>query len=172
MTHVLQWKGLAMLLALTAALLLAAPAGAQVGLGDSLTKAIAALKSEKPSAGDKQALDKLFADHAEAVFKKAGVKPSKEDLERFQGNTVLTLQILAVMTGGDEATLKKITMDDLVAVSFVLMAKMKELKATAKELNDEKWRNEKLIPAVIQELAKGGREQEGAKGEKPDTKKK
>jgi len=150
---------------------MAGPVAAQTLSGDDLVKAISVLKSQKPTADDKKALDKVFAAHAEGVFKRAGVKGSKEDMDRFKGNTVLTLQVLDMMAGGDQATLKKLTLDDLVAVSFVLMKKMKDLKGTEKELNDEKWRNEKLIPAVIQELAKMGKDQgegpkEPAKGPK------
>jgi hypothetical protein len=153
------WQGsLAVFFCLTI-LVLAGPATAQTVSGDDLVKAISILKSQKPTADDKKFLDKVFAAHAEGVFKKAGVKGSKEEMDRFKGNTVLTLQILDIMAGGDQATLKKLTLDDLVAVSFVLMKKMKDIKATEKELNDEKWRNEKLIPAVIQELAKMGKEQ-------------
>jgi hypothetical protein len=158
-------------MAVCAALALALPAAAQDVKGEAIAKAIAALKTEKPSADEQKALQQVFAAHSAAVFKAANVTPSKEDLEKFKGNTVLTLQVLDIMTGGEKATLSKLTMDDLVAVCFVLMNKMKEMKATAKELGDEKWRNEKLIPAVIGELAKMSKGQEGGE-KKPGGEKK
>src|SRR4030042_6975372 len=124
--------------------------------GEAVVNAVKAVKGKSPALEEKKALSTVTQNLTTAIFQKLGINPStapRDDVEELRGISLLTLKVLDAMTGDDQATLRKMSLDDLVAIALAVMTKVKELKVTDNNLKDEKYLQETFFPAVIDYLA-------------------
>jgi hypothetical protein len=125
--------------------------------GTTLTNAVKALRSAKPAPAEQKALDSAIESLTREHFARLGINPQKasqELWEQFKGISRLTLRVVATVTEPDPAALKKLTLDDLMAITGVVMAKMKEMRPSDADLQDERYVTDIFIPAVIDTIAK------------------
>ena len=130
--------------------------GAQIS-GTTLNKAVKALQSPKPTPAEQKALDSaidiLTAEH----FARLNLNPktaSRQQRETLNGVSRLTLKVVATVTESDPAVLQKFTLDDLMAFTGVVMSKLKEMKPSEADLQNDTYLNDTFIPAVIDAIAK------------------
>jgi hypothetical protein len=124
--------------------------------GENVVNAVKAVKGKSPSPEEKKALATVTENLTTAIFQKLGINPStapRDDVEELRGISLLTLKVLDAMTGDDQATLRKMGLNDLLAVAQAVMIKVKELKVTDIKLKDEKYLQETFFPGVIDYLA-------------------
>ena len=130
--------------------------GAQIS-GTTLTSAVKALRSPKPTPAEQKALDSaidtLTREHF-AILKINPQKASRDLWEQLNGISRLTLKVVATVTESDPAALQKFTLADLMAFTGVVMSKLKEMKPSEADLQNDAYLNDTFIPAVIDAIAK------------------
>ncbi len=125
--------------------------------GGDVAAAVAAIKSEQPSPAQKKVVDLVLASMLQEHYKKLGLTPSQatpQITERLNQVSRLTLMTVAAMTDHDPPTARQFSLEDLMAISGVVMGKIRDLKIDSVKLKDRAYVVDTLIPAVIEELAK------------------
>ncbi len=132
-------------------------AGAASVKGNDIAEAVNAIRAERPSPAQKKVVDLVLAAMLQEHYRKMGLSKGQitpQITEQANRISRLTLMTVAVMTTSDPAAARQFSLDDLMGVAGVVMAKMKDLKVTEQQLNDQKYLLESFIPAVIEALAK------------------
>lgn len=138
-------------------LLLASLAPGATLTGGDVAAAVAAIKSDHPTPAQKRVVDLVLATMMQEHYKKLGLTPSQASPavnERLNLVSRLTLMTVAAMTEHDPQAARQFTLEDLMAISGVIMGKIRDLKIDAAKLKERRFVLDTLIPAVIEELAK------------------
>lgn len=138
-------------------LLLASLAPGATLTGGDVAAAVAAIKSDHPTPAQKRVVDLVLATMMQEHYKKLGLTPSQASpavTERLNLVSRLTLMTVAAMTEHDPQAARQFTLEDLMAISGVIMGKIRDLKIDAAKLKERRFVLDTLIPAVIEELAK------------------
>ncbi len=125
--------------------------------GGDVAAAVAAIKSDRPSPAQKKVVDLVLASMLQEHYKKLGLTPSQSTPQMNESlNQVsrLTLMTVAAMTDHDPPAARQFSLEDLMAISGVVMGKIRDLKIDSAKLKDRTYVVDTLIPAIIEELAK------------------
>lgn len=125
--------------------------------GGDVAAAVAAIKSDHPTPAQKKVVDLVLSSMLQEHYKRLGITASQSTpqlKDRLDQVSRLTLMTVAAMTDHDPPAARQFTLEDLMAISGVVIGKIRDLKVDSAKLRDRKFVLDTLIPAVIEELAK------------------
>lgn len=136
---------------------LAVPAAAGPLTGGDIAAAVAAIRTDTPTPAQKKVVDLVLHTMLREHYKKLGITESRATPQiqaQLNQASRLTLMTVAAMTTHDPATARQFSLEDLMAISGVVMRKIRDMKIIPEKLQDQRFLVDTFIPEVIEELAK------------------